>query len=596
MARMGMVATAALAAMLATWCSPALAKTTPKRSFSGSGVATWQYKPSGADQNTAIEAPVSSSGTVTFKEEGGATYEMAIGGPPSFLHRSAEDGFAPPAITVRAEIVSARNAGSGGCGVGAKGSFDLIDDRGDPRTRSVEIRTNFTDCDLGDSYCSCHGGGRQSVDLDFDDSGRRPWSIRFKFSAATEGATAVRPLNIGFTMPRRYTGEPRTTPDEVLPPRGFPVELSVRPCPASGLRLLVSGRRESVSEREQQTCRVSTNLDEGDYTVEAHGKARDGSALTGSRKIRVQDFLIVGLGDSIGSGEGNPDTPRGDGHPARWQDARCHRSADSYQSRTAQALENHDRQTSVTFVHLACSGAAIHEGVSAPYGGIVNPSALAPLDGQIKAAEDLLHNRTSDAVIISVGANDLGFGDVLQFCVKHRPCMDSTYEGGLTLRDWMPARFLAGVPKYAALHDDLRHLVIDRRVYLVQYPDPLRAPGGRAFCDSIINIAGLRAIRADEAEWTFESFLLPLNAAIQNTAPAFDWNVVRGAQDGFAGHGYCAEDEDRWMVQLQESRSRQGDNNGTMHPNRRGHHELSKLTVRELLRDLYVDRDTPRRP
>jgi hypothetical protein len=181
------------------------------------------------------------------------------------------------------------------------------------------------------------------------------------------------------------------------------------------------------------------------------------------------------------------------------------------------------------------------------------------------------------------------FGNILQFCIKWGACADTEYADGMKLRDWMTNRFSLGLPEYGKLAEAfLQADVIPERVYIVQYPDPLREENGTTFCDSVINIGGLRAIRADEGQWTFENFLLPLNGKIQSTSGAYGWQVVGGAQQAFAPHGYCADDASRWMVQLLESRSAQGDANGTMHPNRRGHLELMQLVKKELLTDLYT--------
>lgn len=122
-------------------------------------------------------------------------------------------------------------------------------------------------------------------------------------------------------------------------------------------------------------------------------------------KVKVEDVLIVGLGDSFGSGEGNPDVPvrlsreraadYGDpvkdpqltGYPARmgdwkaigdtafinanprWVDQACHRSLYSHQLRVALQLAVESPQRAVTFVGFACSGAEIVRGLFLRYRG-----------------------------------------------------------------------------------------------------------------------------------------------------------------------------------------------------------------------------------
>lgn len=138
-------------------------------------------------------------------------------------------------------------------------------------------------------------------------------------------------------------------------------------------------------------------------------------------EIKVSDLLIVGLGDSFASGEGNPDVPVRfsrdrtadygksstssalSGYPARagnwrqigdrafieqnarWQDQACHRSLYSHQFRAALQLAVEDPHRAVTYVGFACSGAEITFGLFLRYKGnewVPNP----PMLSQISAA------------------------------------------------------------------------------------------------------------------------------------------------------------------------------------------------------------------
>jgi hypothetical protein len=151
----------------------------------------------------------------------------------------------------------------------------------------------------------------------------------------------------------------------------------------------------------------------------------DGTSQRVTSEILVRDLLIAGLGDSIASGEGNPDravklddegfcyrrfgggtrqyyrpgragfrgdkscetgvdrTVASDGaggvgaagaaggsaatewrrHAARWMSAACHRSLYGYQLRTALALAIENPHVAVTFLPLACSGAGVGGGL-----------------------------------------------------------------------------------------------------------------------------------------------------------------------------------------------------------------------------------------
>jgi hypothetical protein len=124
-------------------------------------------------------------------------------------------------------------------------------------------------------------------------------------------------------------------------------------------------------------------------------------AGSASATLAVADALVVGIGDSFSSGEGNPDAPAklgwsadtsvdwaadgeeiidavtagpvrknvGDYYAAQWIDRACHRSAYSYQLRSALhlALERDDR--AITFLGYACSGAEVNEGLFQPFQG-----------------------------------------------------------------------------------------------------------------------------------------------------------------------------------------------------------------------------------
>ncbi len=140
--------------------------------------------------------------------------------------------------------------------------------------------------------------------------------------------------------------------------------------------------------------------------------------------VKVEDLFIVGMGDSFGSGEGNPDLavrlsaersadyglrrkdePALAGYPARagnwskigdkqfieenprWLDQACHRSLYSHQLRAALQLGVEDPHRAVTFVGFACSGAETIFGAFLRYKGhewVPSPPELS----QISAAAD----------------------------------------------------------------------------------------------------------------------------------------------------------------------------------------------------------------
>jgi hypothetical protein len=117
---------------------------------------------------------------------------------------------------------------------------------------------------------------------------------------------------------------------------------------------------------------------EGEYSVSLAVEDSSGEEREQTEVIVVRDLLIFGLGDSYGSGEGSPDVNEFDEGGAQWQNLRCHRSAQSGQVRAAQMIEDADPHTSVTFVHVACSGGRIHRALLEPYLGIVENGEFLP--------------------------------------------------------------------------------------------------------------------------------------------------------------------------------------------------------------------------
>lgn len=326
---------------------------------------------------------------------------------------------------------------------------------------------------------------------------------------------------------------------------------------------------------------------EGTFKVEVASLSSSGSG-----EVVVQDWLIAGLGDSMASGEGNPDVKKSRAAAAKWQFERCHRSANSYQARTARDIEDKDSKTSVSFVHLACSGAGISKGVTGPYFGIVDGGADLPLPQQARELRDWVRSGEVDAVLLTIGVNEFEFGNVIAFCAKWDECPETEYKNGNTLNQFALDRIGELKNLYAQLAAQLAFVPKDR-IYITEYPD-LFTGADKEICADILN-AKIDSIDKAESQWLVDHMLRPLNLAIRLAAKVHGWRVVQGAESGFKGHGYCTPGVERWIVTLTESRQRQDDNNGTVHPNERGHEEIAKLVLKVLRPDLYPA-DKPRPP
>jgi hypothetical protein len=310
--------------------------------------------------------------------------------------------------------------------------------------------------------------------------------------------------------------------------------------------------------------------------------------------IIIQDRLIVGLGDSFGSGEGNPDRPDDFSSPnfdrafrnywkgpppfwaekldpyerwwnapsvlkevglAQWWDPICHRSLMSQQFMASLLFAAKNEHQAVTFVSFACSGAQVLGGVLGPqpsppgvadfgappgpkfhmrsqledalkllcdgnlkdvlppetykeyYGLAANLQVEPDIQSEIRkyktplkasCKDDHFTARPVDAVLLSIGGNDIGFAGSVKYALLPRQASDPVGQSVLSF-----VREKIGVtPPYQArraIDHQLSQLLpeLDKAlrtglappavpVILNQYPNPLvRFDAGSANVDQV---------------------------------------------------------------------------------------------------------------
>src|SRR5215510_2001828 len=195
---------------------------------------------------------------------------------------------------------------------------------------------------------------------------------------------------------------------------------------------------------------------------------QSGATSQGTTTIETRDVLIVGLGDSTASGEGNPIEPValndigfcfrrvagtdlqrfflpgrakanvvadcplpgdfGDQRDAweaanaRWLFEPCHLSLYSYQARAALALAIENPTISVTYYPMACTGATIRDGLLGSQAARERPKRggrpfPARVSGQIEQLSSYLqaggNSRRPDLIFLTVGGNDLEFSGLV---------------------------------------------------------------------------------------------------------------------------------------------------------------------------------------
>lgn len=251
-------------------------------------------------------------------------------------------------------------------------------------------------------------------------------------------------------------------------------------------------------------------------------------------EIAVRDIFIAGLGDSIASGEGNPDRPvtltddgfcfrsylggpagmyfrpgragfkgaracdTSDGTSlqnwqragAQWFNPACHRSLYSYQTRMAIALAAQNPQIAVTYLPLACTGATIDEGLFGSQRarecvvgkngltcqGTVN-AQITELREALRAATQRQPGRQLDLLLLSIGANDIDFSGLVADVIIDRKTERalSRRTGVLGSVDEARSTLQKDLPQdFSKLRQALKPLVggdLSRVVY-VSYPNP----------------------------------------------------------------------------------------------------------------------------
>jgi len=311
------------------------------------------------------------------------------------------------------------------------------------------------------------------------------------------------------------------------------------------------------------------------------------------------DRLIVSIGDSVASGEGNPDVSSRPGQPVQWLLRRCHRSLRSGHAQAAARAAEADPAVTVTFVPLACSGATVPEGLTGPYDGAERDGVSEP--AQVDRVNELARRREIDALLLSIGANDLHFAEIVHFCLAVPRCASKRFDpeepgreaatGTQTLAEVIRDELRKLKGGYAAFNRRLSKRIARDRVVIAEYLDPTVGAGSGDCHMRLVDFIGgdLGEVTRAEARWTRENVVQPLNAAVRAAADRHGWRLVEGVDEAYAGHGICVEpDSERWVRTLPESLVLQGLNHrGTLHPNARGHLATARL-IEPVLRELLL--------
>lgn len=404
-----------------------------------------------------------------------------------------------------------------------------------------------------------------------------------------------------------------------LDPAGYEVLLNA--CPSRGdtyqwrvTRTDASAPATSTPARalRKKTCKSRVTLPEGAYSFELTVNAGGASTSTTLRGT-VRNILMVALGDSYASGEGNPrnvDAWIAQGglftaFTPYWDDDPCRRSVRGGPAQAALTLEQASSTTSVTLVDVACSGATVDAGVLGPQ------AAAGQSLSQVEQVRRIVGSRAIDLVTLSIGGNDVGFTNILAACATVTDCPVRPAPSGPlakypTLQDGVQAQTAELGADYARIAGCLggsacvqagnrttRPLPMAPGAVVLPtlYPDITRGAGGEP-CTYL-------TLDASDFSWARDTILVPnpptsydyrtrgggssalslasgtLNQQVGGTF-TLGWKPVTriwaATGESRAGHGVCAG-PDAWVFGLT---TLQGFSSAGFHPNPRGQQAIGQ--------------------
>jgi hypothetical protein len=361
-------------------------------------------------------------------------------------------------------------------------------------------------------------------------------------------------------------------------------------------------------------------------------------------------YRVVVFGDSYAAGEGAPGTagsynsdgtnpdPRavwsgndgdreftGDVETGTLGARRCHRSPRATAPMAVKALIAQFPDIHFTFRSFACSGASIDKGLIGPYDGAEPIDHSNQVPAQIDQANDYLASlpaasRRIDALVMNVGGNNLGFGQIIQNCteipVGTNPCSPPDKhdtEAILLTGAGSPDPAHTGLDDLPGLFDTLEHR-LDRsasgsleiatepdHVFLTGVPNPLAGDFGG--CASLTGQYDYEnRLTAAERTWLAGTVFPTINTAFQNAADD-RWTFVPLASA--VTNGICAS-SGRMINRNRDALVKQGAtvasslgigvSHGWVHPNASGYAAMAPLLAGAMDDKVIADFTPPGAP
>lgn len=329
------------------------------------------------------------------------------------------------------------------------------------------------------------------------------------------------------------------------------------------------------------------------------------------------DYVIVGMGDSFGSGEGNPAKRKDYG--ATWRTTRwwntneapdpeaesdCHRSSKSGFYKAMNRLESKYTYFNFKYKNFACTGALIdhlYRTSQTPeteqnkqWEGLVTRNTtyaaqLLQVDAWLRERMPTKSRAQLDAMYLSIGGNNAGFADAIKHCIATR-CTRNTNE----IIDLNRSIASSLGNKYSALRDAINsssRYANARSVVISEYPNFIKNENNQ-WCES--DDTPLNMVSSEEWAYLWGQIGSPLLRLINNKANAFGWSVAP-MEDRFKYNVLCDsnEYERAWINNDEFAQDTQGNDMpdwlsgwalsmGMVHPNDAGYEAYADAITEQL--------------
>lgn len=392
-----------------------------------------------------------------------------------------------------------------------------------------------------------------------------------------------------------------------LDPAGYPVLLNA--CKSRGTDFSWTIQRGDqvvlttpTKKLTKKNCKTTVTLPEGLHSLKL--SVRSGTKVKRVSMIaNVANTLMVVMGDSYASGEGNPRNVqawiknRSSSFSPYWDNDQCNRSVHGGPAQAALRLEKSSNKSSVTLVDVSCSGATVDRGILG--------SQFATTKSQLEQVAELIGDRGIDVLSLTIGGNDVGFSSILTTCALTANCpvnkatsaplsaYPTVQNGVQTLTGQLASQYsrinscLTGGSCQTTRGSSLPKVSLSDtgQVFLSSYPDITRAANG--------SICSYLTITREDFQWSRNTILDPtpanpfaytttrsqvvdldtaagsLNGQI-NATSNLGWTPVMGiwgsSGDSQSGHGVCSG-SNAWVFGLT---GLTGFNSGSFHPNPEG--------------------------